>query len=98
MEYAKLPQRVLSFLLDLAILGALMSIVGAGVLAPLGMVAAVILGTRWDWSGYTFGMGSVIIGGLILLSFRLGVYKRGDTGTASVQVGARAERRLRSKS
>lgn len=69
MEYANLLWRALAFLLDLVILGALTFVVGTAVLVPLGMVAGVILGTRWDWSGYTLGTVSVIFGGLILVSY-----------------------------
>ena len=69
MEYANIFQRALAFVLDLLILRVLLMAIGATVLAPLAMVAAMALGSEWGWEGWGWGMSIVIVPGSLLVTY-----------------------------
>lgn len=80
MIHANLFRRVLSFLLDLLILGGLLALT-AIVWMPAAMFAAAALGSRWDWAGWGLGMVGVFVAAVLVVTaaYLVGGVTRGGT-------------------
>src|SRR2546426_8320862 len=80
MIHANLFRRVLSFLLDLLILGGLLALT-AIVWMPAAMFAAAALGSRWDWAGWGLGMVGVVVAAVLVVTaaYLIGGVTRGGT-------------------
>src|SRR3989442_6627932 len=88
MIHANLFRRVLSFLLDLLILGGLLALT-AIVWMPAAMFAAAALGSRWDWAGWGLGKVGGFVPALLVVTAAhpIGrVTPGGDTGQRLVWV------------
>jgi hypothetical protein len=88
MQYANIFQRGLAFVVDLLVLCVVLIVVGAEVLTPLAMAAAIALGSKWGWEGWGWGMAVVLLTGTVLVTYIY--FVRGWTGR-----GTPGERLLR---